>query len=157
MTERDVNTEKLQLIASKKVLAVAERASEKAVFRNDMHNYWSAVLQCYLKIDERFDVISYLFPGVRKVIHYSEIIPGDILVSDFHSGMNFGFLDGGLSPVKIRVLGNNGDLIKGMVLGVGIGDITSMRYVGKTGNFKNEIWYFVSHKFTVIEGFNRHR
>ncbi len=145
--------EKLREIASKKVIAVAERASEKAVFRNNMHNFWSAVFQCYLKIDERFRSISYLFPGVRRVIHYTEIKSGDILVSDFHSGMNFGFVDGGLAPVKIRVLKNDGELITGEVLGVGIGDITSMRYVGKTGNFRNEIWYFISHKFTVIEGF----
>jgi hypothetical protein len=157
MQQRDGNTEKLKQIASKKVIAVAERASEKAVFRNDMHNFWSAVFHSYLKIEERFQAISYLFPGVRKVIHSSEIMPGDILVSDFHSGMNFGFLEGGITPVKIRVLGNNGDLITGMVVGVGIGDITSMRYVGKTGNFKNEIWYFVSHKFIVIDGFNRCR
>jgi hypothetical protein len=145
--------EKLREIASKKVVAVVERASEKAVFRNNMHNYWSAVHQCYLKIDERFQSISYLFPGVRKVIHYSEIMSGDILVSDFHSGMNFGFVDGGLSPVKIRVLEKEGDSITGKVLSVGIGDITSMRYVGQIGNFRNEIWYFVSHKFTVIEGY----
>ncbi len=147
--------EKLKEIASKKVIAVALRASERAVFRNDMHNFWSAVFHCYLKIDERFQSISYLFPGVKKVIHCSEIMPGDILVSDFHSGMNFGFLGGGLSPLKIRVLENDGDLITGEVLGAGIGDITSMRHVGKTGNFKNEIWYFVSHKFTVVEGFKQ--
>ena len=145
--------EKLKGIASKKVLSIAEKASERAVFRNNMHNFWSAVFHCYLKIDERFQTISYLFPGVKKVIHCSEIMAGDILVSDFHTGMNFGFLDGGLSPVKIRVLQNNGDLITGKVLCVGIGDITGMRYVGKTGNFKNEIWYFIAHKFTVIEGF----
>lgn len=144
--------EKLKEIASKKVVAVAQRASERAVFRNDMHNFWSAVFHSYLKIDERFRSLSYLFPGVKRVIHSSEIKPGDILVSDFHSGMNFGFLDGGLSPLKIRVLANDGDLIAGKVLSVGIGDITSMRYVGKTGNFKNEIWYFVSHKFTIVEG-----
>jgi hypothetical protein len=149
--------EKLKEIASKKVLSVVERASEKAVCRNNTHNFWSAVFHYYLKIDERFQAISYLFPGVRKVVHYSEIMAGDILISDFHSGMNFGFLNGGLSPVKIRVLTNDGDLITGMVVGVGIGDITSMRYVGKTGNFKNEIWYFVSHKFTVIEGFKQQR
>ncbi len=149
--------EKLMEIASKKVVAVAERASEKAVFRNNMHNYWSAVFHCYLKIDERFQVITYLFPGVRKVIHCSEIKPGDILVSDFHSGMNFGFLDGGLSPIKIRVLKYDGDLITGEVVGVGIGDITNMRYLGKVGNFKNEIWYFVSHKFSVIDGFKGQR
>ncbi len=148
--------EKLKDIASKKVIAVAHRASERAVSRNDKHNFWSAVFQCYLKIDERFQSISYLFPGVKKVIHFSEIMPGDILISDFHSAMNFGFLEGGLSPVKIKVLDSDGDLIRGIVLGVGIGDIASMRYVGKTGNFKNEIWYFVSHKFTVIEGFKRH-
>jgi len=147
--------EKLREIASKKVIAVAQRASERAVFRDNMHNFWSAVFHSYLIIDERFQSISYLFPGVKKVIHSSEIMPGDILVSDFHSGMNFGFLDGGLSPVKIRVLGSDGDLITGEVLSVGIGDITSMRYVGKTGNFRNEIWYFVSHKFTVVEGFKR--
>ncbi len=148
--------EKLKEIASKKVIAVAQRASEKAVYRDNKHNFWSAVFQCYLKIDERFQSISYLFPGVKKVIHCSEIMPGDILISDFHSGMNFGFLEGGLSPLKIRVLENDGGLIRGMVLGVGIGDITSMRYVGKTGNFKNEIWYFVSHKFAVIEGFKQY-
>ncbi len=146
---------KLSEIASKKVVAVAERASENAIFRNNMHNYWSAVFQCYLKIDERFRIITYLFPGVSKVIHVSEIMPGDILVSDFHSGMNFGFLDGGLSPIKIRVLRSVGDIITGEVVGVGIGDISSMRYLGKVGNFKNEIWYFVSHKFTVIEGLKR--
>lgn len=147
--------ERLKEIASKKVVAVAQRASERAVFRDNKHNFWSAVFHCYLKIDERFQSISYLFPGVKKVIHYSEIMPGDILVSDFHSGMNFGFLDGGLSPLKIRVLENDGDLITGEVLSVGIGDITSMRFVGTTGNFKNEIWYFVSHKFTVVEGFKQ--
>ncbi len=125
---------------------------EKAVFRNNMHNFWSAVFHCYLKIEERFQTISYLFPGVKKVIHCSEIMAGDILVSDFHSGMNFGFLDGGLLPVKIRVLENDGDLVTGEVLCVGGGDI-AMRFVGKTGKFKNEIWYFISHKFTVIEGF----
>lgn len=149
--------EKLREIASQKVVAVAERASEKAIFRNNMHNYWSAVFQCYLKIDERFQAISLLFPGVKKVIHCSEIMPGDILVSDFHSGMNFGFLDGGLSPIKIRVLRYDGDLITGEVLGVGTEDIQSMRFLGKVGNFKNEIWYFVSHKFSVIEGFKQRR
>jgi hypothetical protein len=147
--------ERLREIASKKVVAVAERASKKAEYRDNMHNYWSAVYQTYLKIDERFQSISYLFPGVSRVIHFSEILPGDILVSDFHSGMNFGFIDGGLSPVKIRVLNNDGDLITGMVLGVGIGDIRSMRQVGKTGSFKNEIWYFISHKFMVVEGFKQ--
>jgi hypothetical protein len=153
---RRTKVEKLREIASRKVVAVAERASEKAVFRDNMHNFWSAVFQCYLKIDERFKTIAILFPGVRKVIHCSEILAGDILVSDFHSGMNFGFLDGGLSPVMIRVIENDGDLTTGEVLGVGIGDFTSMRYVGMTGNFKNEIWYFISHKFTVIEGFKPH-
>jgi hypothetical protein len=148
--------EKLKEIASQKVVAVAERASKNAVFRNNMHNFWSAVFQCYLKIDERFVTISSLFPGVRKVIHCSEILTGDILVSDFHSGMNFGFLDGGLSPVMIRVMENYGDTITGEILGVGIGDITSMRYVGKTGIFKNELWYFISHKFTVIDGCKPH-
>jgi hypothetical protein len=149
--------ERLRGIASRKVIAVAERASKRAVVRNNMHNFWSAVLHCYLRIDERFQAISSLFPGVRRVIHSSEILPGDILVSDFHSGMNLGFLQGGTAPVKIRVLGNDGDTIKGKVVGVGVGDIGSMRYLGTTGNFRNELWYFVSHKFTVIEGFRQDR
>ncbi len=149
--------EKLRIIATKKVIDVAGRASQRAIFRNNMHNFWSAVFHCYLKIEERFLTISYLFPGVTRVIHNTEIISGDLLISDFHSGMNFGFLEGGLSPVKIRVLRKDGDVILGKVVGVGIGDIESMRYVGKTGTFKNEIWYFVSHKFAVIEGFKEHR
>ncbi|MDD2335773.1 MAG: hypothetical protein PHD01_04260 [Geobacteraceae bacterium] len=145
--------EKLSQIATKKVIAVAERASERAIYRNNMHNFWSAVFQCYLKIEERFQTLSYLFPEVRRVIHNTEIMSGDLLISDFHSGMNVGFLEGGLSPVKIRVLEKNGDEVKGKIVGVAIGDIKSMRYVGETGTFKNEIWYFVSHKFAVIEGF----
>lgn len=149
--------ERLRGIASRKVIAIAERASKRAVVRNNMHNFWSAVLHCYLRIDERFMTLSYLFPGIRRVIHCSEILSGDVLVSDFHSGMNLGFLEGGDSPVKIRVLRSDGDTITGKVVGVGIGDIRSMRYVGTTGKFKNEIWYFVAHKFAVIEGFKRDR
>jgi hypothetical protein len=91
-----------------------------------MHNFWSAVLHCYLRIEERFQTISNVFPGVIRVIHNSEILPGDVLISDFQSGMNFGFLEGGLSPVKIRVLAKDGDVITGKVLGVGIGDFESM-------------------------------
>lgn len=147
--------EKLEKIASKKVVAVAQRASTGAVFRDNRHNFWSALFHCYVKIDERFRLMSYLFPGVKRVIHSSEIMTGDILVSDFHSGMNLGFLQGGLSPLKIRVLQHDGDLVTGKVLSAGIGDITSMRHVGTIGKFKNEIWYFVSHRFTVIDGFKR--
>lgn len=147
----------LSEIATKKVVAVAGRASERAIFRNNMHNFWSAVFQCYMKIEERFQTLSYLFPGVRRVIHNSEIISGDLLISDFQSGMNFGFLEGGLSRVKIQVLRKDGDVITGKVVSVGIGDIENMRYVGKTGTFKNEIWYFVSHKFAVIEGYKDRR
>lgn len=141
---------KLNEIATKKVVAVAARASERAIFRNNMHNFWSAVLHCYLRIEERFETLSYLFPGVNRVIHNSEILSGDVLVSDFQSGMNFGFLEGGLSPVKIRVLTKDGDVITGKVMSVGIGGFKSMHYVGTTGTFRNEIWYFVAHKFTLI-------
>lgn len=149
MTRR-ASVKKLNEIATKKVVAVAGRASERAIFRNNMHNFWSAVLHCYLRIEERFQTISNVFPGVIRVIHNSEILPGDVLISDFQSGMNFGFLEGGLSPVKIRVLAKDGDVITGKVLGVGIGDFESMHYVGTTGTFRNEIWYFVAHKFTLI-------
>lgn len=144
--------EKLRGIASKKVLAVAERASKRAVFRNDMHNYWSAVYHTYLNIGERYQAISDLFPGITRVIHCSEILYGDILVSDFHSGMNLGFIGGELTPVKIRALKNEGGSITGEVLEVVPGDAASLRQVGKTGTFKNEIWYFISHKFVVIKG-----
>lgn len=145
--------ERLKEIATKKVVAVAERASKKAIFRDNMHNFWSAVFHCYLNIEQRYESLSYLFPGVKKVIHCSEVMHGDILVSDFHSGMNLGFLHGGLSPVKIRVLESDGDLITGEVLGVGIGDFPNMHLLGKIGDFKNEVWYFISHRFSVIEGF----
>lgn len=149
--------ERLRQIASKKVVGIAERVSYRAVSREEKHNYWSAVLQCYLNIEKRFDKLSESFPGVRKVIHCSEIMTGDLLISDFHSGMNLGFLGGNLSPLQIRVLRHEGDVIIGLIVGVGVGDITNMRFVGKTGAFRNEIWYFVSHRFSVVGGHKRER
>jgi hypothetical protein len=146
---------KLSEIATKKVVDVAGRASVRAVSRNNMHNFWSAVWHCYLKVEERFQTLSVLFPGIKRVIHNSEILTGDLLISDFHSGMNFGFLEGGLAPVKIRVLERNGDVITGKIVGVGVGDIASMHYVGRTGTFRNEIWYFIAHKFAVIDGLKK--
>jgi hypothetical protein len=57
--------------------------------------------------------------------------------------LNYGYMNGGNEPVRIRVLDVDGETVKGTVLrsGHGEGD--------ETGYFKNELWFFISHKFAV--------
>jgi hypothetical protein len=80
---------------------------------------------------------------MTRVIHNSEVKKGDVLVSDFHIGLNYGFMNGGTEPVRIRALEVDGELLKGAVMSSGDEESREIGY------FKNELWFFISHRFTI--------
>lgn len=136
----------LSSIATEKVVKMTLRAVSRAELFEARHPLWNSFARCYTGILSKFDAINKRFPGVTRVIHNDEILPGDILVSDFSLGLNFGSMDGKTVPLKVRVRDVSGDLVTGTVLD---GDD---HVPGEVCSFKNEIWFFVSHKFGVIPG-----
>jgi len=136
----------LQSLASPQIMKMTLRAVERAEVYDCKHPFWNSLARCYVKILLRRDDLSKNFPGIKRVIHNSEIIDGDILVSDFHSGLNYGYLFGGKESVQIRVLETDGDTVKGEVLRPG------KKEGSEIGIFKNELWYFISHRFAVYSG-----
>lgn len=131
------------LTASEKVLYLTKKAMEWAELFDNKHPYWNGIANCYLRVHDRCKVLSESFPGITKVIHNSDVKVGDILVSDFHTGLNYGYMKGGFAPVKIRVL-EVGNVVKGVVLR------NDGEEAGETGQFNNELWFFISHKFTIV-------
>jgi len=135
--------ERLKDISTGNVMAIALRAVDRAERYDCKHPFWNALANCYLQAGRRIEELNILFPGIKRVIHHSEVIRGDVLVSDFKTGMNFGFVNGGIEPVGVRVLDIDGELLRGEV----------MRSVNtgyrEVGHFKNEVWFFISHKFAV--------
>lgn len=133
-------------IATERVVKQTLRSVANAEHFEARHPFWNAIAHCYVRIIDRFGIIRKQFPGVNRVIHTSEILRDDILVSDYNVGLNYGALDGKTIPLQIRVLEVRGDEVKGSVIegcGYAPGDVR---------DFKNEIWFFVSHKFGVIQG-----
>ncbi len=136
--------EELKYVTSGKVLKIALRAVERAERYDCGHPFWNALADGYMKIGRRIEALSSVFPGITRVIHNSEVKQGDVLVSDFKTGLNYGFMGGGTEPVGVRVLEVDDDLVKGEVLSPG------NNAGGEIGYFKNELWFFISHRFTVF-------
>ncbi|HET6420045.1 MAG TPA: hypothetical protein VFG19_07805 [Geobacteraceae bacterium] len=136
----------LRFFASPEVVNMTLRAVARAELYDCWHPLWNAFAHCYVSIPDRLDSLSRIFPGITRVIHNSEILDGDILVSDFYTGLNYGYLSGDLEPVQVRVLKADGDTVRGEVLRPGD------KVGGEIGFFMNEIWYFISHKLAVHNG-----
>jgi hypothetical protein len=136
----------LSSIATGQVVKMTLRAIGRAELFEARHPFWNSLARCYVRVIEQFDAMNDLFPGITRVVHNSEILRGDILVSDYTIGLNFGSLDGKTVPLKIRVLEVDGDTVKGAVLQGG--DYRN----NEVCCFKNEIWFFLSHKFGVLKG-----
>jgi len=136
----------LKSFASPKVVNMTLRAVDRATLYDCRHPFWNSLADCYVRIPARREALSRTFPGITRVIHNSEILVGDILVSDFHTGLNYGFLFGGMESVQIRVLEADGEMVKGEVMRPGAGKGSEI------GSFRNEVWFFVSHKFAVYSG-----
>ncbi len=133
----------LKSITSGNVLQIALRAVERAERYDCRHPFWNSLAGCYVRVTQRLKLLNDVFPGITRVIHNSEVKKGDVLVSDFHIGLNYGFMNGGTEPVRIRVLEVDGDTVKGAVLRPGNEENKEIGY------FKNELWYFISHRFTI--------
>lgn len=131
---------------SPKVINMMLRAVDRASLYDCKHTFWNALADCYIRIPARRESLSQAFPGITRVIHNSEVVVGDILVSDFHTGMNYGLLSGGTESVQIRVLDFDGEMVKGEVMQRGNDK------GGEVGFFRNEVWFFVSHKFAIYFG-----
>ncbi len=143
--------EELKCVASGTVRKIALRAVERAERYDCRHPFWNALADGYMKIGRRIGELNGVFPGMTRVIHNSEVKKGDVLVSDFETGLNYGFMNGGTDPVGVRVLEVDDDLVKGEVLRPGnIAD-------GEIGYFENELWFFISHRFTVFSSGKRAR
>lgn len=136
----------MKSFVSPQVMDMMLRALERAEIYDCKHPFWNSLARCYVRILQRRDTLSKAFPGITRVIHNSEVLEGDILVSDFHSGLNFGYLFGGKESVQVRVLEVDGDMVKGEVMRPGNGGPREI------GSFKNELWFFVSHRFAVYSG-----
>ena len=136
--------EELKFIASPKVVQMTLRAVDRAELYECRHPFWNSIANSYVKILKRFVTLQKTFPDITRVIHNDEVITGDILVSDFITGLNYGYMSGGLDPTKVCTLENEGGLLTGKVLRQGREDSCEI------GSFKNEIWFFISHKFNVI-------
>ncbi len=133
----------LKSVTSAKVMKITMRAVERAEKYDCKHPFWNGLADCYVRIVHRIRSLNEMFPGIKRVIHNSEVKKGDILVSDFHTGLNYGFMNGGNEPVRIRVLEVDGELLKGIVLG------SDEAESNEIGFFKNELWFFISHRFTI--------
>lgn len=136
----------MKSFVSPQVMAVMLRALERAEIYDCAHPFWNSLARCYVKIPLRRDALSEAFPGISRVIHNSEVLVGDMLVSDFHTGLNYGYLFGGKESVQIRVLEIDGDTVKGEVIRPGKDGPREI------GSFRNELWFFVSHRFGVHSG-----
>lgn len=135
--------ERLRDISSGKVMAIALRAVDRAERYECKHPFWNAMANCYLQAGQRLEELNTLFPGINRLIHHSEVIRGDVLVSDFKIGLNYGFVNGGTNPVGVRVLEVDEELLKGEVMR------SIKNGYNEIGQFKNELWFFISHKFAV--------
>lgn len=133
----------LQAIASGNVLKIALRAIERAERYDCGHPFWNSLAGCYVNVIKRFRLLNDMFPGITRIIHNSEVKKGDVLVSDFYSGLNYGYMYGGTEPVKVRALEVDGDVLKGTVLRSGSEESKEIGY------FRNELWFFISHRFTI--------
>ena len=140
--------EELQSIASPRVVDMTLRAVGRAELYDSRHPFWNSIANSYIKILQRIETLRETFPDITRVIHNAEIIRGDILVSDFQIGLNYGQFYAGDEPTKICALENDGDTLAGKVLRPGCEDSSEI------GFFQNEIWFFISHRFTVIS--NKH-
>ncbi len=136
----------MKSFVSPQVMDIMLRALERAEIYDCKHPFWNSLARCYVRIPLRRDALSKAFPGITRVIHNTEVLEGDILVSDFHSGLNYGYLFGGKESVQIRVMEVDGDTVRGEVMRPGIGGPREI------GAFRNELWYFVSHRFAVHSG-----
>lgn len=134
---------KLRYIASEKVMKVTLRAIVRAELYDGRHPFWNALASCYTRMAQRLERLNDTFTGISKVIHNSEIKTGDILVSDFNTGLNFGYMGGGLESVKVRVLETGREITKGMVVNTCNSEDIEIGY------FRNELWFFISHKFMI--------
>jgi len=135
--------DELKHVASGEVMGIALRAVERAERYDCKHPFWNSMANCYMRIGERNKALSGNFPGIKRVIHNDEVMKGDLLVSDFEIGLNYGFMNGGLEPVGVRVLEVDGELLKGEVLR------SRSEGCGEIGYFKNELWFFISHRFAI--------
>ncbi|HET6418904.1 MAG TPA: hypothetical protein VFG19_02030 [Geobacteraceae bacterium] len=135
--------DELKSVASGKVLEIAHRAVERAERYGCGHPFWNGLANCYAKISRQMETLNGLFPGITRVIHNSEVKKGDVLVCDFHIGLNYGYMNGGVEPVKIRALEIDGDTLKGAVMEAGNDENREIGY------FKNELWFFISHRFAI--------
>ena len=140
--------EELKSIACPRVVDMTLRAVGRAELYDSRHPFWNSIANSYINILQRIETLRETFPDIKRVIHNSEIIRGDILVSDFQTGLNFGQFDAGDEPTKMCVLEKDGDILAGKVLRPGCEDSSEI------GFFQNEIWFFISHRFTVIS--NKH-
>lgn len=134
----------LKGVASEEVVAKTLRAAERAELYGCKHPLWNALADCYTGIVGRMLILNESFPGISKIIGNSEVKRGDMLVSDFHAGMNYGHLGGDLNPVLVRVVESDGDIVKGMIISP-----RTCQDVG-VGFFRNEVWFFISHKYKVL-------
>lgn len=134
----------LKGVASEEVVAKTLRAVERAELHGCKHPFWNALAGCYTGIVGRMLILNESFPGITKIIGNGEVKKGDVLVSDFHTGMNYGYLGGDLDPVLVRVLESDGDIVTGMILSP-----QTWQDVG-VGYFRNEVWFFISHKYKVL-------
>lgn len=124
-------------------MKIAPRAVERAGKHYCGHPLWNGLAGCYVKVIERFRMLDDIFPGITRIIHDSEVKKGDVLVGDFHGGLNYGFMYDGTDPAKVRVLEVDGDVLEGTVQRPGGEEGKEIGY------FRNEIWFFISHKFAV--------
>jgi hypothetical protein len=136
--------EELKTIASPKVVELTLRAVDRAGLYESRHPFWNAIANSYIRIIQRIVTLRETYPDIKRVIHNAEVKTGDILVSDPNTGLNFGYMSGGSETTKIIALENKRGELTGMVLRQGSEDNHEV------GSFKNEIWYFISHKFTMI-------
>ena len=137
--------EELKSIASPAVVQLTLRAIARAEQYDCRHPFWNAIGSTYTRILERIELLQEDYPDIARVIHNKEVRKGDILVSDFFTGLNFGFLSGGFEPTKVSVIEKKGEMLIGKVLRQGRIDSNEI------GAFKNEIWYFISHRLTVVD------
>ncbi len=140
--------EELKSIATPKVVNMTLRAVERAELYDSRHPFWNAIADTYIGILKRYALLRETFPDIIRAVHNSEIKKGDIVVSDYYSGLNFGQVSGGFEPAKICVCDTTEDILVGKLF---FQEGGSGR---ETAVFKNEIWYLISHKFTVIS--NKH-
>jgi hypothetical protein len=112
------------------------------------HPFWNSIANSCIKILQRIETLRETFPDIVRVIHNDEVIRGDILVSDFHIGLNYGHLSGGYEPTKICALENDGDMLAGRVLRPGREDGSELGFF-KLGVGDDVYWLIKATKVTV--------